>query len=405
MRLRTWVAVRVVAVGLAAAIGACSGAGGDAREIPPGHIVVVEGGGVAKLVDPEAGAATALGDPDATRLQAVFSPDGRRVAWTEIGSGVTGGRVGLLDGRDDPVIETGLIAFFNQWDPTSTHVASLGAVGADVGLSIAEAGEPAARTVLTGQPLFVSWAPDGDRLAAHVSDALQVIDRDGVVLFDAAASGLHQAPIWLPGGDDVVTVLDRSGGPVVVSVDVTTGDVDPLLEIAGPVSMVLSPDGDRLAILHLGSGGVVAASAPAQAPTTVRGVYVFDLATKTATRAFDGDRVGLFWSPQGDRLLSLGADSDPTWFRWEVHDVTDPAAAELVGRSARMRPSATMVTSYLPFADQYAQTMTPWSPDGERFVFAGFVDGESAGVWIQDATSDGGSTRLTSGEFAAWSPR
>jgi Tol biopolymer transport system component len=64
-----------------------------------------------------------------------------------------------------------------------------------------------------------------------------------------------------------------------------------------------------------------------------------------------------------------------------------------------------MRLAYLPFADQYAQALTMWSPDGTQFVFAGEVEGASDGIWIQAADADGSSQFLIDGDFAAWSPK
>jgi Tol biopolymer transport system component len=55
----------------------------------------------------------------------------------------------------------------------------------------------------------------------------------------------------------------------------------------------------------------------------------------------------------------------------------------------------------LPFFDQYAQSMTLWSPDGEAFAYPAMTGG-IPGIWIQDI--DGTDPiRLTDGSWVSWS--
>ena len=79
--------------------------------------------------------------------------------------------------------------------------------------------------------------------------------------------------------------------------------------------------------------------------------------------------------------------------------------ARLAGtRTVRRRPfvpSPTFLRDYLPFFDQYAQTITPWAPDGSAFAYAGLHEGES-GIWVQPLA---GRRRLIGdGAFVTWTP-
>ena len=71
----------------------------------------------------------------------------------------------------------------------------------------------------------------------------------------------------------------------------------------------------------------------------------------------------------------------------------------------RFVPSLELSRDYFPFFEQYAQSMTLWSPDGSAFVYAGQQDesGES-GVWIQPATPRIAPVRVADGVVASWSP-
>jgi Tol biopolymer transport system component len=170
--------------------------------------------------------------------------------------------------------------------------------------------------------------------------------------------------------------------------------------------MAIDPMGTTVAILHVAdtSGVVTAAFGSAQPPLpSGSALFLVDLATGDVTEIAGAQRGGVFWSPTGDRLLSVSLDAidGVLWFRWQVHTLD----GDLVGQSDRMLPSLTMRRSYLPFADQYAQALTMWSPDGTQFVFAGEVEGAAEGIWIQAADTDGSSQFLIDGDFAAWSPK
>ena len=64
-------------------------------------------------------------------------------------------------------------------------------------------------------------------------------------------------------------------------------------------------------------------------------------------------------------------------------------------------PAPGLLRDLVPFFDQYAQSMTLWSPDGSAFAFPGVVDGED-GIWVQElAGAD--PRRIAGGSWVAWS--
>ena len=201
-------------------------------------------------------------------------------------------------------------------------------------------------------------------------------------------------------------MVDLPSGPAVVAIDLETGDERTLLLVSGPTSIVADPSGKLAAVLHAAdTSGVVTAAFGSAQPTVplASALFVLDLGTGGVSEIADAERGGVFWSPTGDRLLSVTLETTDgdLWFRWQAHTLE----GELSGQSDRMRPSLTMRSAYLPFADQYAQALTMWSPDGSQFVFAGAVEGKAEGIWLQRSDANGGSERLTDGDVAAWSPQ
>ena len=77
-------------------------------------------------------------------------------------------------------------------------------------------------------------------------------------------------------------------------------------------------------------------------------------------------------------MLTIEEGGEEGPHRWLVWD----------GREARpigpaFVPSPAFLRDYAPFYGQFTQAMTPWSPDGASFAFAGLI-GHRNGIWVQD---------------------
>ena len=68
-------------------------------------------------------------------------------------------------------------------------------------------------------------------------------------------------------------------------------------------------------------------------------------------------------------------------------------------------PTLMYMRDYLPFFEQYAQALTPWSPDSSRFVYAGADRRGESGIWVQAADGAVPPILIADGVFASWSPR
>jgi Tol biopolymer transport system component len=113
----------------------------------------------------------------------------------------------------------------------------------------------------------------------------------------------------------------------------------------------------------------------------------------TITVVSDSPALAFFWSPTGERLLVLDlVDSgEARWQVWSDGELEEVVRFELEPSFAR---------DLLPFFDQYAQSMSLWSPDGSAFAFPGSIDGE-AGIWVQKLGEE--PTRVSAGTWVAWS--
>ncbi len=323
--------------------------------------------------------------PDVQVNQPVASPDGRFVSWVEIRNGQPSVVTASRTGQRLQAVPMGLAPFFLQWDPTSTNIAYLGNAPQGLGMGVIRNAVTAPDDVAIGggSPFYLSWSPDGQRLLVHVGQTqLGVTDVGADLRRVRDRPGRFQAPIWLADGR---TVYDRVHGAQQQLVVADKGDAHVLATFTGSVAFDASPDGTRLAYRIDGS-------------RSRDGLYVRSIDGGRATLVTRAGAPAFFWSSIGDRLLVLtvtGTGSTPT-ARWNVWSGDHMVSLD------RYQPSQTFGEQYLPFFDQYAQTFTPWAPDGSAFAFAGVIDG-TAGVFVQPA--DGGApTRVSDGEFVLWSP-
>ncbi len=377
----------------------------------PGRLAVVDGDGNLVTMRPDGSDVVALTEDASARLQLsqpTWSPDGARLAWTHVdatgeGDPVFSVETAAVDGSGRTSAATPFPVFYILWDPTGQRLAYLhsGVPTLEIGFVDVGAGGDAATTFDTGQPYYFSWSPDGTSLVAHVgADRLDVLDTGGGDPRPLDGPGRFQAPSW--GGDGaLVYAAAGDGGQRLVRRTGEEGEAAELLAFDGFIWFVPSPDGASVAFQVVsgdGSQGVTAglrAAQPADAP--VGALAVADVATGNVTTLAAEAALAFFWSRQGT-LLSLHPDGDRAgWFRWRAwgnEPFTGPA----------YRPTLTVARDYLPFFDQYAQSITPWAPDGSAFAYAGRHESGSEGIWVQPATPGTDPVRIADGSFAVWSP-
>lgn len=403
MRLR-----RVAAVAAIAALGAaCTGS--DRDDVPGAlpsldtlpdpsggdRLLVLMDDGSIVTVQPDGGSRIALRRDEGLDVEArqpVWSPDGRSVAWVELGTAgppisstlVTSRPDG--SGRSEVVVDTG--TFFLQWDPTSSRIAYLGSFGDAVGMGVADPrtdGEAVATTLGLGQPFYLSWSPDGERLLIHVgSGTLGTIDLEGELTPVGDRPGVFHAPVWLADGRFVYASQDGDRQFLVIR----DGDLPTeLVRFRGAIEFVVSPGGDRIAYRIDAGGGFGT-------------VEVVDLGSARSRQVTDLPTSAFHWSPDGRRLLLMTPveRDDPTAHRWHVWDGEDTEAIGPI-----FLPSPTYLRDYLPFFGQFAQTMTLWAPDGRSFAFPGLI-GDRAGIWVQRLDRDEPTFVVEDGAVVAWSP-
>jgi TolB protein len=273
--------------------------------------------------------------------------------------------------------------FFLAWDPTSMRIAYLGNAGVGIGLGVIDDAvvQPRDVPVGGGAPLYLAWSPDGTQLLVHVgADGLGETDLTHPLQPAGDTPGTFQAPAWLPDGRELYVSRHGADQSLVV---IDQSDRTVLRRFHGGALFEPSPYGARVAYRLDTADG------------TETGVYVQDLDGRPPTLVTRTDTIAFFWSPAGDRLLLLTGDPNGGPFRWRVWQGHE----RFVGDA--FVPSPTFLREYLPFFDQYAQTITPWAPDGSAFAYAG-THQNASGIWVQPLA---GQRRLIGdGAFVTWTP-
>lgn len=359
-----------------------------------------------------------------------WSPDASRLAWVsvrpdgddpEIRSARFDGTAWLQQSTPTP-------PFLLSWDPTTTRIAALGpgATGFELGVVDLAAPEPTYRPVDEGSPFWFSWSPDGDEFLVHASGIrLDIVPLDGSPQILERVPGAFQTPQWMR-------------GPVPLVYADTVDDED-FLVVAGDQGAgrraIATYDG-YLQFTVAATSGLIAlqvldpAVAPVpetitagfQADTVVDVVDVIPRDQLTLMATFGGDPIPLHpdprsdrtegpalafvWSPDGSSLAWLievdpgsGCATETAVYEWRFW-----TGSEIVD-GPRFVPSATFACNYVPFFDQFEQSVSFWSPDNTRIVYAGTdPDSGARGIFTHRIGSVSAPVRLAEGELGVWSP-
>lgn len=360
-----------------------------------GRIVALDS--AAYVVDATGGDRTDI--PEAVAgSQPTWSPDGTTVAFAAFDE-ATGPAIGIAEpGADATFIEAPFAPFYFHWSPDGSQLAFLGnGPSGLVELGFADLVAGTAARIDRGTPYYFDWSPDSSRIFSHAGVAdTRLVGVDGEIVDVADDAGLYQAPQWTSGG-----VLQQ------VTVPATLSARGLRLRQDTDQALVLGPPGgesERLLTLEgLGAfesnGRDIAFTDSANPTTIVRGPLNVLAGGETVLISEVGV-IAFEWSPDGSRLLFLevlssGSIPQAQWVVWERGDRIEFEA---------FTPSLTSVSAYFPFWDQYARSLTLWSPDGRAFVYSA-LDTETgrSDIFVQRVQADAPASRIGPGTWASWS--
>jgi len=164
--------------------------------------------------------------------------------------------------------------------------------------------------------------------------------------------------------------------------------------VSGRVFFTANRRGTRIALATISEQDGVAVLAQPAPLLPANRLLVLDVVTGEWDIVSSDPLGAFFWSPAGDRLLVIGAGETEGTLLWSVWD------DELISFEP-FEPWPGFVFEFLPFFDQYAQSMTLWAPDGSAFAYPAVVNGQP-GIWTQDVAG-GPSVRIADGTWVSWS--
>jgi Tol biopolymer transport system component len=343
--------------------------------------------------------------------------------------------------------------FSPTWSPDGSAIAVAAYAGAGVGIYRLDLAHPGTVGRIyedpLNVPLYISYAPRGDELAAQILDreglelalfrvsdgTMQVLGRGPSCYFswraDSNAMAMHpginsevslidlravragrkprvtklsadpvlfRTPAWSPDGSAVAYVaLRKEGGASALVIRSRVGEERSLASVSNPPVFAWAPDSKALAI---------AEAIPSGSVPIFGKIDLVQLSDGHRDTIYAGTVGAFFWSPDGSQLLIAVPDLDSSDWSWQVVNRADRQARE-IARFSPNQPFERLARSF----DQYAQSQTFWAPDSRHFVYFGFPthapdDYQDAPetIWVADSKT-AESRRIANGSVAFWSPR
>jgi TolB protein len=300
-----------------------------------------------------------------------------------------------------------LTPIYLYWSPDNRHLSVLLQRAQTLELHLLDAaGQEQPRQLLVGQPLYWSWAPDGQTLAVHLGDSSSAGDPGWVGLLHLDQGGAREerfgdtpgqfrAPAWSPDGR-ALAYAALGGGVSLLTVRDASGSTVRLASGATDVAFSWAPTDGWLAF----------AFGSSTTPGVYQGLEIVR-ADGTERRRLSQDLLLAFaWSPDGQRLALVTLDRSAQALSWSV-----------VGLDGKSRVLASFVPTsdfafQLPFFDQYAQSSSVWSADGRKLVYGAQGGGERSNgsavgerLMVLDADGQVAPSMLARGSVGVWSPR
>jgi hypothetical protein len=252
------------------------------------------------------------------------------------------------------------------WAPDGRHLALLVQEDDDLHLLVAPRdGGAAARPLISGVPLYWSWAADSGAIVAHVGghhrqgarSRVAVLPLDGGPGSTEVLSSrplAFRAPACEPGTTRVVyAAANDAGQGRLVLADHAGGPHTELVDVDDESAFAWAPQGGRLAVAaRRATGGLY------------ESIAILDVRSG-ATQAVRGPVLAFFWTADGDGLIRAAGDPAGETLLWEYVDLATGAAERL----APFTPTENLALLLSHF-DQYAPAVHLWSRDDASLLFA-----------------------------------
>ena len=308
--------------------------------------------------------------------------------------------------------------FYLYWSPDNAHLSFLSSTADGQSLILQSvSGEQEESTVLdTGSPYYWSWAPDGKTMIVHTGSsqsslpehlAFLQVNSEIVEQGLDTAPATFQTPAWSPDGSHILmTRLGEDDKKEIILTD-GRGKFDRVIDDYDlNAAFAWSNNSDRIAYIK-GDRTLTAG--------TLGTLHVVDL--ETSDQLFEEENVyAFFWSPDGEEIAyftpQIGNASSTEqqgtatpenqqqqlYLQLQVLDVDSGESRDVL----TFRPTE-QLAAVLPYFDQYHQSATIWSPDGNNLVVSFLTSDNRAGIAIVPASGRLEPRLLAPGYLAFWS--
>ncbi len=359
------------------------------------RLVVVDARNAVVTMDRDGANPVTVSEGSDLPFQPIWSPDASSIAFS-VRSATPEFVVIGADGENRRSAARPTPSFYFYWSPDGRQLGSLRNSPAGLVLDIVRVAADAltVEAVDGGQPFYFSWSPDSTQFIAHVgTDRIDVVDASGNRRALGPEPGVFQAPQWTPEG---IVAIAGSGSAQQLAMISPEGVVEEISTADGGVIFSASPNGDLIAAQTFAAGGNSISVALRAEPLPPNRLYVIDIASGELTAVTEGPAAAFFWSPVLDRLLVLEAADAPGEIRASVWD------QGVLHLGPNFLPEPRWLAEFLPFYDQYAQSVSLWAPDASAYAFPGAVD-RTPGIWVTPYRG-GEPLRVSDGYWVAWSP-
>ena len=252
-----------------------------------------------------------------------------------------------------------------EWAPDDRHLLVLHQDEGALQLHLVDSESPGdSRLLAAGAPVFWSWQPKGDRMAARVvlpgEPATICIGQplqDGA-LEPVAEAGTFYVPAWHPDGTSLLFATAGSREDELILADHRGRRLSRLLAFPGRAAFQWAADGRHIAL------------AVALEVERAFGVLeLLDVAGDRTTPLFQGAFVAFDWLPGERGLVVCGADEDEGLLRW-IHVDLEGHARPL---GSPWSPSRESLVA-LHFFEQVAPSHPHVSADGRFLLHSGWPE-------------------------------
>lgn len=340
-----------------------------------------------------------------------WAPDGEHLAFSVIGGTgrtfPTTNQVLLVNRDGDearPAYDGEHWPIYYNWSPNSAQLGVLtqSAEAQTFALRRVSVSGDGGDAIDTGVPLYWAWSPDSGTMLVHASHTRLASLQLGAVVQERDLGlelGAFQAPAISPNGQHALAATaSGTAAQQLVRIDLASGELQPLIDLASEASFVWSPDGSRV--------GLIERSTDNKYGFPAGRLTVLTSTNGAIETTIDEDVIAFFWAPNGKRLayLALIDPKDGTAqpnVTLKLLDVGGWTPREI----AAIPPTEQFMSEIVPLFDQFSQSTSPWSPDSSSFVLTLQESSTSTGVYLINLDGASAGRRLGSGPVAFWSSK